>query len=122
MHYKLKKFGIEARSKTDARTKALDRGKIKTIKTDGFGKTKEVIYQKIRYNDQFFKQWSDEMAYVLGLIYTDGNLHIRIDKSGYELGILSFAQKEKELVIKILNLMECDAQIRFKERKELKNY
>ena len=61
------------------------------------------------------------MAYVLGLIYTDGNLHIRKDKSGYELGILSFGQKEKELVEKILKLMNCDATIRYRERRELEN-
>ena len=61
------------------------------------------------------------MAYVLGLIYTDGNLHIRKNKSGYELGILSFGQKDKELVEKFLNLMECDAKIRYRERQDLEN-
>ncbi len=119
VHYKLKRFGIDARSRTDARTKALDMGKIRTSKTDEFGNEREVIYQKIRYNKNFFKEWSDEMAYVLGLICTDGNLHIRKDKSGYKLGILTFAQKEKELVEKFLSLMDCNATIRFKERKEL---
>lgn len=121
VHYKLKRFGIEARSKTDARTNALDKGKIKTSKTDEFGNEIEVIYQKIRYNENFFKEWSDEMAYVLGLIYTDGNLHIRKDNSGYELGILSFGQKEKELVEKFLHLMDCNATIRYRERKEFEN-
>jgi hypothetical protein len=121
VHYKLKRFGIDARSKTEARTRALDQGKIKTTRIDEFGNKKEVVYQKIRYNENFFKEWSPEMAYVLGLIYTDGNLHIRKAKSGYELGILSFAQKDKELVEKFLALMDCDATIRFKERKILKN-
>ncbi|MCD4697248.1 MAG: hypothetical protein K8S16_13505 [Bacteroidales bacterium] len=76
MHYKLKKFGIDARSKTDARTMALDKGKIKTTRIDEFGNEAEVIFQKIRYNEKFFKEWSAEMAYVLGLIYTDGSLHL----------------------------------------------
>lgn len=118
VHYKLKKFGIAARSKTDARTMALDKGKISTPRIDEFGNEEVVVFQKIRYNQNFFKEWSAEMAYVLGLIYTDGNLHIRKDKSGYVLGILSFGQKEKELVEKFLKLMDCDATIRFKERKE----
>ena len=48
---------------------------------------------------------------------TDGNLHIRKAKSGYELGTLSFAQKEKELVEKFLKLMDCDATIRYRERR-----
>lgn len=121
VHYKLKKFGIDARSKTDARTLALDKGKIKTVRIDEFGNEENVVYQKIRYNESFFKEWSAEMAYVLGLIYTDGNLFIRKNTSGYELGVLSFAQKEKELVEKFLNLMECNATIRFRERRELDN-
>ena len=95
VHYKLKKYEILARSKRIARTIALDKGKIKTARIDKFGNVDNVIFQKIRYNKKFFKEWSPEMAYVLGLIYTDGNLHIRKDKSEYEIGILSFAQKER---------------------------
>ena len=121
VHYKLKKFGIDARSKTDSRTLALDKGKIKTTRIDEFGNEEEVVFQKIRYNENFFKKWSAEMAYVLGLTYTDGNLHIRKAKSGYEFGVLTFAQKENELVEKFLKLMECDATIRFRERRELDN-
>jgi intein-encoded DNA endonuclease-like protein len=121
VHYKLKKFGIDARSKTDARTFALDKGKIKTTRIDELGNEEEIVFQKIRYNENFFKSWSAEMAYVLGLIYTDGNLHIRKNNSGYELGVLSFAQKEKELVEKFLQLMNCNATIRFTEKRERRN-
>jgi hypothetical protein len=121
VHYKLKRFGIDARSKTEARTIALDKGKIKTTRIDEYGNEEEVVFQKIRYNENFFKEWSAEMAYVLGLIYTDGNLHLRTDKSGYELGVLSFGQKEKELVEKFLKLMECNATIRYRERQIFKN-
>lgn len=121
VHYKLKKFGIEARSKTDARTLALDKGKIKKLRINSFGNEENIVFQKIRYNVNFFKSWSAEMAYVLGLTYTDGNLHIRKSSSGYELGVLSFAQKEKELVEKFLKLMDCDAIIRFTEKREFQN-
>lgn len=121
VHYKLKKIGINARSKTEARTIALDKGKIKTIRIDEFGNKDEIVFEKIRYNENFFKEWSAEMTYVLGLIYTDGNLHIRKAKSGYETGILTFGQKNKELVEKFLNLMDCDATIRFRERIEYAN-
>ena len=120
VHYKLKKYGIETRSKADARTIALDKGKIRTSKPSKNGH-KEIVFKKIRYNEDFFKIWSAEMAYVLGLIYTDGNLHIRKDRSGYELGILSFAQKDKELVEKFIKLIDCNATIRFKEKKILEN-
>jgi len=121
VHYKLKKFGLGSRSKADARTLALDKGKISTSRIDPDGIESKVVFQKIRFNEDFFKTWSAEMAYVLGLIYTDGNLHFRKDKSGYELGVLSFGQKDKELVVKCLNLMDCDAKIRYKARKVLDN-
>lgn len=120
VHYKLKKFRIAARSKTEARTIALDKGKIKTTRTDEFGNEVEVVFQKIRYNEKFFKQWSAEMVYVLGLIYTDGNLSFNTSESGYKLGILSFGQKDKKLVKKFLNLMKCDVKIRFRKRREFK--
>lgn len=121
VHYKLKRFGIDARSQKEARTIALDSDKIKTIRADKYGSENEIIFQKIRYNENFFKEWSVEMSYVLGLIYTDGNLHIRKAKSGYVTGILSFGQKDKELVEKFLNLMNCDARIRFRERRVFNN-
>ena len=119
VHYKLKKYGIDARSKMDARTLALDKGKIKTTRIDDFGNEEIIVFQKIRYNNNFFKKWSTEMAYVLGLIYTDGNLHIRKASSGYETGILTFAQKDKELVEKFLGLMDCNATIRYRKRREM---
>jgi intein-encoded DNA endonuclease-like protein len=121
VHYKLIKYGINTRSKSDARTLALDKGKVRTVRIDEQGNEKEIIFQKIRYNEHFFKKWSNEMAYVLGLIYTDGNLHIRKTASGYETGILTFGQKDKELVEKFLKLMDCDAIIRLKERREFEN-
>lgn len=121
VHYKLRKFGIVARSKADARTLALDKGKIKTSLIDSQGNNKVVISKKIRYNSNFFKEWSAAMAYLLGLIFTDGNLHFRKNKSGYKLGVLSFGQKDIELVEKFLNLMACDAKIRFRKKGEYNN-
>jgi intein-encoded DNA endonuclease-like protein len=121
VYSKLERYGIKVRSKAEARILALDGGKIKTTRIDELGNRKEIIFKKIRYNKNFFKIWSDEMAYVLGLIFTDGNLFIRKSKSGYEIGILIFAQKEKELVEKFLKLMDCDATIHFKKSKKFEN-
>lgn len=120
VHYKLKRFEIPARSKTRARALALDKGKIKHQGFDNEGNSVISSLKRIRYNKNFFKEWSNEMAYVLGLIYTDGNLTIRKEDSGYEYGVLSFGQKEKELVEKVLKLMDCDARIRFSKRRKYK--
>ena len=63
------------------------------------------------------------MAYVLGVLYTDGTINpgrIREPwraKSASTVPLISFAQKEPELLEKIRNLMDCDAKLYFsKER------
>ena len=58
------------------------------------------------------------MAYVLGLIYTDGTILRHKRKRQEVFGILEFAQKERELLEKVLKLMCCNAKIRYiKQRK-----
>jgi hypothetical protein len=54
----------------------------------------------------FFQAWSPGMAYVLGVLYSDGCLY---DKKGYF--VVSVSQKEKELLSKCLNLMKSNATI-----------
>lgn len=55
-------------------------------------------------NRDFFKRWSREMAYVLGVIVTDGNL--ASDKPR-----VMIAQRERELLDKVSALMGCDGGI-----------
>ena len=55
------------------------------------------------------------MAYVLGVIFTDGNLSTTGPGTS-----LSITQKEPELLEKVLKLMECNAPIIFSERKQYK--
>ena len=52
------------------------------------------------------------MAYVLGVIYTDGNLNPRSGSCNVDR--FSISQKEPELLIKVLALMECNAKIHFR--------
>lgn len=58
----------------------------------------------ILVNRDFFKRWSREMAYVLGVIVTDGNL--ASDKPR-----VMIAQRERELLDKVSALMDCDGGI-----------
>ena len=58
----------------------------------------------ILVNRDFFKRWSREMAYVLGVIATDGNL--ASDKPR-----VMIAQRERELLDKVSALMGCDGGI-----------
>lgn len=57
--------------------------------------------RKHQLNESFFKEWSNEMAWVLGLIVTDGCLN----KDQYTITI---AQKSTEILRKIANVMNSD--------------
>lgn len=57
--------------------------------------------RKHKVNEQFFKTWSNEMAWVLGLIFTDGCLNKKI----YTLTI---AQKNIEILKQIASVMEAE--------------
>ena len=75
----------------------------------------QVVLQKDQSSTrQFFKSWSSEMAYVLGVIFTDGNLMpLRKRNANYNSrsSRFSVSQKEPELLEKLLALMECDAKL-----------
>ena len=82
-----------------------------------------VLLRKVSVNEDFFSSWSSSMAYVLGVICTDGNLNpgrIREpwrSRSTSTIPTITVAQKEPELLEKILHLMNCDAKLIFhKER------
>ncbi len=80
VHRRLKFYGIPSRDQTTARTLALTKGKVKFEHTDEDGQRRLVTLQKNIYNEDFFSGWSDKMAYVLGVICTDGNLNPNKDK------------------------------------------
>ena len=106
----IKSYGISPRKKDDARKIALDRGKVTREAIDSDGKSELFTLEKIKINESFFKSWTPEMAYVLGFIYADGNLNKKNPK-------FSISQKEPEILKKILKLMDCDAKIRFLEKR-----
>jgi hypothetical protein len=74
-------------------------------------------------NSDFFSSWSREMAYVLGVIYTDGNLFYGFTnpRQRKPVGILQASQKQPELLEKILALMNCNAQLVFSKKRQSDN-
>jgi len=119
VYKKMLEYNIPLRSKRSARRMALKQKKIIVGRTDDAGQSHSVIYQKINYNEKFFTFWSPEMAYVLGVIYTDGCLNLR--KNTWKSTIrrvphLSIAQKEPELLRKMLALMNCNAKLHYRKR------
>jgi hypothetical protein len=74
--YKLvTKYGIAIRTQSDARNLALKKGKVAFTHRLGTEHECTVTLQKRVVNEEFFTSWTPAMAWVLGVIYTDGCLH-----------------------------------------------
>jgi len=114
VYKKMKEFKIPTRSKKAARDLAYKKGKIKFERIDDDGNKQIITLQKNKYNESFFSEWSPGMAYVLGFIYSDGTL------SPAQGGRLTITQKESEILYKLLKLMDCDAKVIKRKRKEYK--
>ncbi|MEK7603549.1 MAG: LAGLIDADG family homing endonuclease [Patescibacteria group bacterium] len=63
-------------------------------------------------NQNFFKTWSSEMAYVLGFFAADGNM-IRNNRGGH---FIAFYSNDKELLEKIRNLLGSNHKLAPKKR------
>jgi transcriptional regulator with XRE-family HTH domain len=112
---KLKEYEILARSKSSARRIALENHKLEYRKIDKTGYNKLIKHQRIQIDKHFFSSWSMPMAYVLGVIYSDGNLYAKGN-----LRRLTIGQKEPELLIKLRHLMKCDAKLYFSPKRGIK--
>lgn len=107
---KMKRYRISARTRIEARILALDKGKIKWDVVNKYNEIETRTLNKIRYDTKFFDTWSNEMAYCLGLLYTDGCLSSTTNN-------IRFGQKDIELVEKFLTLFKCDAKIIFRNER-----
>ena len=95
----IKKYGIVPRNRSESRKKALEAGKFK-------GKERRHI------DESFFEptNWSSGMAWVLGLLFADGNL--KKNKPEFRL-----SQRDQDGLRKVLNLMRSSHMISTQERK-----
>jgi len=124
VYKKMKELEIPLRTKRSARRIALNQNKLVFERTDAEGHSHSVVLHKVTLNEKFFSTWANEMAYVLGVIYTDGCLSYRkqvTKTTTRRLPSLSIAQKEPEFLRKILVLMGCNAKIQFRQRRKYGN-
>jgi hypothetical protein len=101
----MRRWGVPARSQREARFLAVEQGKIPG-------------HQRVHVDEQFFRHWSPSMAYVLGIVATDGCIQgAEVDRrtGRRKAAVLAFTQKDRELLDKVLALMKCDARVRFRE-------
>jgi hypothetical protein len=114
IYRKLIEFNIPLRTLKEARELAYDRNKISYTIMDQNGTERLITQGSIKINEKFFLIWSKEMAYALGVLYTDGNLFHDTKRKTYRIVM---AQKQPELLDKVLKLMDCDARLRYRKKR-----
>ena len=75
-------------------------------------------------DETFFSCWSPASAYVLGVIFTDGSLHLSKRLSGEErqyCGAVTISQKEPELLSKVGALIGHSGRFHRRERRDSGN-
>ncbi len=122
VYKKMQELDIPLRTQKEARELAYNRDKISYTITEENGKERLITPSSIKINDNFFLTWSNEMAYVLGVIFTDGNINPGSkrdpsQKTTTRSPRLTIAQKEPELLNKVSKLMNCDMKLRHRKKR-----
>jgi hypothetical protein len=60
-----------------------------------------------KYNKDFFKKWSHDMAYVLGFLYADGNI-VATKRGNY---YIAFYTSDRELLVRIKKILKSEHKI-----------
>ncbi len=89
-------FGIPRRTLSQARCAALERGKVVIGRGEGPEGGEGRTLERRHVDEAFFERWSPEMAWVLGVIVSDGCL---------SAGRIRVVQKEPELLEKVRSLL-----------------
>lgn len=89
-------------------------------------KNKETIsltysMSRTNLNHNYFKNWTPNMAYIVGFIYADGCLHDRKYDKGYSLSI-KLQEQDEYILRQMLDELESDRQITYGgiNRKEIR--
>jgi len=89
----MNEYGLQRRTQSEARKWSIRRGKFKGLE-----------YSEM--DEKFFIKWSPEMAWILGLIFTDGNLS--------NSGVVNLTSVDLELLEKVKYLLDSRIHIRKK--------
>jgi intein-encoded DNA endonuclease-like protein len=90
---------------------------LKRLKNFGIPIKKTTDYKKFARNDNFFENWSHEMAYCLGFITADG--HIHKNRSVLAIGIHS---KDLEVLTYIKNCISPETPVYFSRNRKLVSF
>lgn len=113
IHKFMRDNGIARRTIQQATILAMEQGKVVyTSEVHSHGPI--IVKQRRTVDESFFKTWTPAMAWVLGVIYTDGCL---IKPSKVSRFGVAIAQKEPELLEKVVALMQSNAQVTFRAKR-----
>jgi LAGLIDADG-like domain len=112
IHKLMRQYRFVRRSNQEARILSIEQGKV-VYASEVHSPGSSIVLQRRMVDESFFKTWTPAMAWVLGVIYTDGNLH----KTPGAVGRVSIAQKEPELLQKVLVLMKSNAKVSFSPKR-----
>ncbi len=113
IHKLMRHYEIDRRPIREAINLSLEQGKIAyTSEVHSPGST--IVKQRRTVDESFFKTWTTAMAWVLGVIYTDGCL---VKPSRTSKFLVTIGQKEPELLRKVLALMKSNAKVTFTPRR-----
>jgi len=88
----MKDYEIPHRSHSKARRIAQRAGKVQYTVQLANGGSRRIKQEGTNIHEGFFREWSPEMAYVLGVLYSDGCRHVK--RNGYHSA--SISQKEPD--------------------------
>jgi hypothetical protein len=113
IYRRLLQGGVAMRAKSDARALALERGKLTVERTNEAGETRQVTLERRSFDHDFIKSWSPAMAYVLGLLFTDGCLvpgsnRAPDSKTNRTVSSVKLAAKDAEVVEKTRALLSSN--------------
>lgn len=72
--------------------------------------------KKYSVNDEYFRVWTSEMAYIVGFINSDGNIIYNEDNSEYVLQI-TIKVDDEDILLKIKNALEYEGSLGYYEVK-----
>jgi hypothetical protein len=110
----MRHYGIVRRTNQEARILAIEQGKV-AYTSEVHSPGSSIVLQRRTVDGSFFKTWTPAMAWVLGVIYTDGCL-AKPSRRTTKFG-LHIDQKEPELLEKILVLLRSNAQTSFSPKR-----
>lgn len=69
-------------------------------------------HNRYKFNKDFFKKWSNEMAYVLGFLYADGDIEDNRESSRTQY--TTFASTDKDILEAIKKAMDSDHNLSYR--------